>query len=113
MKNYENLDNFQKKRLHTLEITLQSGEFKGSVKEVISGKCFGYEVLAAFDPEDLHSVALYENNAGLVFSDDDEGNKWFNCTLKDDKGTECEIEGYDYEIERLIVKIEIVECETI
>jgi hypothetical protein len=107
MKKYENIDNL-KKRLHTLEITLQSGEYKDSVKQLISENCYGYAILSSFDPEDL-----YENNIGIVFSEDDDGDTWFNCTLKDDEGTECEIEGYDYELERLIVKLEIVGCEII
>ncbi|KZL88688.1 DUF5406 family protein [Clostridium magnum] len=108
---YENRDNFRE-RIHTLEVTLQSGEYKGTLKQEISGNCFGMNILNFFSPESLEVEYLLENNCNLEFiGEDDDGEEWFRCILKDDEGNECEIEDYTYDLERLIVKLEIVDCK--
>ena len=65
MKFYENLDNF-KHRTHTIEITLQLGEYKGTIKKTIGGNCFGLSVLQAFDVDDIEEDEKFlENNCKL------------------------------------------------
>jgi hypothetical protein len=110
MKKYENLDNF-KNRVHTLEITLQEGEYKGTLVQKIGGNCFGLDVLNTFNADDLCPEDLENNNCSLEFTEDEEGNEWFSCLLKDENGDGCEIEDYARNLNNLVVKLEIIACE--
>lgn len=111
MLKYENLDNF-KRRLHTLEITLQSGEYKGTIVQKIGGNCFGLDILNCFDIDNLYPEELSENNCSLEFTgEDDEGEEWFRCVLKNENGEKCEIEDYVKDLSRLVVKLEIIDCQ--
>lgn len=108
MEKYENLDNFQT-RTHILEVTLQSGEYKGTFKAKIGGNAFGVDVLTFFD--DFRDVAVYtdtivENNCQIGFSEDG----WFKCYLTNEDGGKCEVEHEMDELGNLVVKLEIVDC---
>lgn len=106
---YENMDNF-KRREHIVEITLQQGEYKGTIKQKISGNCFGLDILHVFDPDDISiDEVFFENNCNLKIVEGDEG-YWYTCTLKNDASEETECEDEARDLKNLIVKIEIVEC---
>lgn len=114
MKKYENLDNFRE-RVHVVEITFQSGEFKGTIKQKIGGNCFGLDILMGCNTDCLDLENLYENdcNLELLEDEDDEDNLGFRCILKDENGDVCEIEDEIEELNRLIVKLEIVDCQIV
>jgi hypothetical protein len=108
---YENLDNFRE-RMHTLEITLQNGEYKGTLVQKIGGNCFGLDILNSFNIENLYPEELTENNCSLEFiGEDEEGNEWFKCILKDKNGEELEIEDPVNLFNNLVVKLEIIDCK--
>ncbi len=111
MKKYENLDN-ARDRIHTIEITLQLGEYKGTLKQEIGGNCFGQDILRSFDADEISTDEVFkENNCNLVIGEDDEGKYWFTCILKNDKGEETKVEDYADALKNLVVKIEIVDCK--
>lgn len=115
MKNYENRDNFRK-RDHTVEVALQSGEFKGSVQLQIGGNCQGVDIIeAALDLVcDIDDSNFTKNDIGLSYSgNDDEGGEWFQCVLTNVFGDDCEIEDTVDGIRRLVVSAEIIDCEII
>lgn len=113
MKKYENLDNFRE-RVHIIEITLQQGEYKGTLKQKIGGNCFGQDVLHCFDADEIaEDEPLLENNCNLEMQENDDGEYWFTCTLKDDEGNECSIEDEAEHLKDLVVKLEIVDCKII
>ena len=113
MKKYENTDNFRA-REHIVEITLQSGEYKGTLKAKVIGRCFGQDALTCFDADDLDGEERWlENNCDLEITEDDFGDYWFTCILKDDEGKECEIEMEIGELKNMVVKLEIVDCKVV
>lgn len=113
MKKYENLDNFRE-REHIIEVTLQSGIYKGTLKQKVGGNCFGLSILHSFDPDCIcEDDTFYENNCGFKMVEDDDGEYWFTCVLKDDEGNECEVEEEMKYLESLIVKLEIVDCKIV
>jgi hypothetical protein len=113
VKKYENMDNF-KERLHTLEITLQQGEYKGTLKQKVGGNCFGIDILHNFDIDTFDIDSFCENNCNFQFTgEDDDGNEWFRCVLKNENGEECEIEDEVKGLGWLVVKLEIVDCEIV
>lgn len=113
MKKYENLDNF-KEREHLIEITLQLDTYKGTLKQKVGGNCFGLNVLNSFDPDCIsEDDVFYENNCNFSIEEDDDGEYWFTCILKDEEGNETEIEDPIEELQNLIVKLEIVDCKIV
>lgn len=111
MKRYENRDHFRE-RIHIVEVTLQSGEYKGTVKERVRGNTFGLNILNCFDPENIGvDDTFYENNCGLKIIEDDDGNYLYTCTLKNDEGEECEMEYEADRLEDIVVKLEIIDCK--
>ena len=96
---------------HTLEITLQSGEYKGTLRQDIGGNCRGFTVLQVFDPECFDPKDLSYNDCNLAFSNDDDWEDWFTCTLKNEKGEELECEGCAEDLGDMVVKLEIIACE--
>lgn len=111
MKKYENLDNF-KERIHTVEITLQLGEYKGTLRQKVGGNCFGQDVLHCFDADEIAVDDVFkENNCNLQITENDDGEYWFTCILKNDKGEETEVEEPADELKNLVVKLEIVDCK--
>lgn len=108
MQKYENLDNFRE-RTHTLEITLQSGEFKGTFQTKVGGNTFGTSILYTFDDfENLDESAgmISKNECQITFTEDG----WFKCCLTNEVGVQCEVEHEMEELKRLVVKLEIIEC---
>jgi hypothetical protein len=113
MEKYENTDNFRL-REHIVELTLQSGESKGTLKKIVTGNCFGQDVLYCFDVETFDDgESFLENNCELEIFEDDNGDYWFTCTLKDNEGNEHEIEMEISELKNMVVKLEIIDCKII
>lgn len=110
MKKYENMDNF-KKRMHTLEITLQLGEYKGTLKQKVGGNCFGINILNVFDVDSFEMTDFCENNCNFQIIGGDY--EWFSCILKNDDGEETKIEDEVRQLGNYIVKLEIVDCEIV
>ncbi|GCD11737.1 DUF5406 family protein [Clostridium tagluense] len=111
MKKYENLDNF-KGRIHTVEVTLQEGEYKGTFKQKIGGNCFGKTILDSIDIDEIPVDEQFEeNNCQLQIIENDKGEYWYTCVLKDDEGNESNIEEEARYLQNLVVKLEIVDCK--
>lgn len=113
MKKYENMDNFYERK-HTVEITLQLGEYKGTLKMQVRGNCFGLDILNCVDLETTFEDEFIENNCNFrLIGEDDDGNEWFRCVLKSDAGEECFCEDLLSDANKMIVKLEIVDCDII
>lgn len=114
MDKYENLDNFRK-REHTIEVTLQSGEYKGNIRTTIGGNCFGLDILNWVDEDIIYNINDYEliDCEIELLGEDDDGEEWFKYVLKNDEGDICEGEEECRYFSRLIVGINIVNCEII
>jgi len=115
MYKYNNLDTFRK-REHTIEITIQSGEYKGTLRsKPIGGNCFGLSILNYVNEDVIYDISDYECidcNIELIGKDDD-GNEWFRYILKDEDGNTCEGEDECKAFANLIVGINIVKCEIV
>ncbi len=108
MKYYDNNDNLHD-RIHTIRVTLQSGEYKGHIVFKVGGNCFGMDLLT-WNPEceTQEDVDRFVEN-DCNFRIDEE----YNCylyTLKDENGNECEFESDEDELKDNVVAIEIIDC---
>lgn len=113
MDKYENMDNFNE-REHVLEIKLQLGEHKGTLRQIIGGNCFGYNILTCFDPKYFVPDDFIYNDCELeLIGQDDEGQEWFKCILTDDNGDVCEYEDLVSDFGNIVVKLEIIECKIV
>lgn len=92
---------------HTVQFTLQSGEYTGHVVMTMGGNCRGLEVLSAFDfAQDYDN--RYKNDCELVVDDDG----YFSMVLNNGKGSTLEI--VDAPIEDLnlyVVAMEIIDFQ--
>lgn len=111
MYKYENLDNFRR-REHKVEVTIQSGEYKGKLTTTIGGNCFGLDILNCIDEDMIYDIDNFECIGCSVYliGEDDDGNEWFKYFLEDEDGNTCEGEEECRYFSRLIVGINIVEC---
>jgi len=126
MKNYDNSDNFRE-RTHTVEITLQTGEYTGKLIGLAGGRSQGLQVLEMFTDigtlwDDIVEGSVkgdciqvlscdpdWEKEDGENYSEDD---KYINYILTSpDSGTLSGACMYVNDLARLIVKLEILECE--
>lgn len=114
MDKYENLDNIRK-RNHTVEVTLQSGEYKGKVRTTIGGNCFGLDILNCVDEDFIYYINDYELIDCFIelLGEDSDGEEWFRYRLKDDEGNICEGEEECRYFSKMVVGINIVRCEII
>lgn len=112
MKSYDNHDNFHERK-HVVEVTLQSGEHKGSFRYEVSGNTFGASVLGFFDDfEELFDYEnIIENKSEIHLHDDDD--EFCVFYLKNESGETCEVEIPVSDIGKYVVKLEIVSCEKI
>lgn len=91
--------------VHTIEITLQSWEYIGHIRQKVNGNCKGKDMLDFdFDCED----EFPENDCNLKYHED-----WgyFSATLKDSEGNTLEVEGDSRDFNKMIVKMEIVDFQ--
>lgn len=111
MKVYENLDNVRR-REQTLEITLQSGEFKGKLRTKVISRSFGLNILNIVDDEIIYNIDDYEAiDCDIQLLQDDEGEYWFKYVLQNDNGDACEGEDECRYFNNLIVGINIVDSK--
>ena len=115
MKYYDNSDNFRMREF-TVEVALQSGEYKGKIRRKIQGRnCFGLDVLDIIGEDFIYEAdqcELIDCNIELI-GEDDEGTEWFKYYLKNDEGDICEGEDECRCANRLITGINIVECKVL
>lgn len=94
--------------MHTVQFTLQSGEYTGHAIMKMGGNCRGLEVLSAFDfAEDYDN--RYENDCELVVDDD---GFFFSMVLNNGKGSTLSI--VDEPIDNLnlyVVAMEIIDFQ--
>lgn len=112
MYKYENLDNFRR-REHIVEVTLQSGEFKGRIRTTIGGNCFGLDILNCINEDTIYDIDTFEcvDCSIALIGEDEDGNEWFRYILTDDEGNTCEGEEECRYFSNLIVGINIIKCE--
>lgn len=111
MKVYENLDNIRR-REQTIEVSLQSGEFKGKLRTKVISSSFGLNILNIVDDEIIYNIDEYEAiDCDIQLLQDDEGEYWFKYILKDDNGDTCEGEDECRYFNNLIVGINIVDSK--
>ncbi len=97
---------------HTIEVTLQMGEYKGTFTTQLGGNCKGGSVLENFcSLEGFEEDGVLENKCNLTISEDDDGDYWFSCTLVDESGDECKYEDEINCLSNLIVGIKIISFE--
>lgn len=93
--------------IHTVKLTLQQWQYKGHVSVEIGGNTRGHSVIEC--AMDLYRDDFALNDCEFEFTDDDEDQEGFRCTLKDEEGNELLIEDELNELGRLIVAVEIVD----
>lgn len=93
---------------HTVEITFQQWDYKGTIQVEMGGNISGYSVFESIDGDTIVDAyldsTLKENNCEFFFSDD-----FFGMVLTDDEGEQLIIEEDFYGLEPMIVKMEIVD----
>jgi len=111
MKCYENRDNFRE-RVHTIQVTFQSGEYKGRIAYKIGGNVFGIDLLG-FDLETLDEDIiknLVVNDCDFSF---DYENEVFSLELKNESGDSLLCEEDDYSLGNMVVALEIIDCKIV
>ena len=112
MEKYENMDNIRK-REHKVKVTIQLGECKGTlIGRPIGGNCFGLDILNCIDEDMIYDIDEYEKvNCSIeLIGKDDDGEDWFKITFINENGDETEFEEECRYFKKLIVGLEICEC---
>ena len=115
MKNYDNSDNIRV-REQTVEVTLQSGEFKGVLKTIVTGRTFGLNIISGLmDVHDIFDLEDWEQNGCFItdLGEDDEGQEWFKYKLTREDGEKLSGEDFWDNFANLVVGINIVDCKVI
>ena len=105
--------------IHTVSIILQSENYKGEVQIEIGGNTRGVSTLNYIDEDGdwlEEGMEFMKNDCDLRTLEDDYGDYWFNCKLKDEDGNTLEIEDEieflkDYIVGVNIIKFEFLEEE--
>jgi len=106
MKNYDGLNDSN--GVHTIKVSLQDGEFKGSFTHEIGGNCKGAELLD-FDIQNMDDDEIKDlKKQGCVIKRPDDDNYLF-VKLTSDAGDTCDFEVDDDEFQNMIVGIEIID----
>ena len=111
MKKYENHDNYRE-RVHTIQVTFQSGEYKGRIAYEVGGNCFGLDLLE-FSPETIDQDdidRLVTNDCNFSY-DEDFGR--FTLRLKDENDNTLFCEEDNSGLECMVVALEIIDCKII
>jgi len=112
MKCYENRDNFRE-RVHTIQVTFQSGEYKGRIAYTIGGNCFGADLLEFsahnFDEDVIKGFVV--NDCNFSWNDEYE---MFSLELKNENGDTllCGQED-ENDLCRMVVALEIIDCKIV
>lgn len=109
MKYYENMDNFRE-RTHTIQVTFQSGKYKGKIAYLMGGNCFGLDLLN-FDPYyiDQDNIDHFViNDCKFTFDDEYE---IFKMELKDEEENTLLCEDKTDDLRRMVVAVEIIDCK--
>jgi len=111
MKYYNNKDNYCK-RTHTIQVTFQTGEYKGCIAWKVGGNCQGLRLL------DFHIEDFGYDKIGLLVINDcniklheNDGNYFYTLELQNSEGATLQCEMSDNELSDLVVAIEIIDCE--
>ena len=92
---------------HTIKVTLQCEECAGSYTLEVGGNCHGFSVIeTAVDMVDNN----FESDCNLRIFEDDCGECYFSCDLKDKNGNVRSIDACPIdELTDMVVAVEIVE----
>lgn len=114
MKVYDNSDNFRR-REHIIEVLLQDGEYKGKLITTVYGRSVGLDVLNVIDEDILFDIDQFKFIGCEIelLGEDDYGEPWFKYVLTDDNGNTLTGEDEYLGIKRLIVGVNIIECNII
>lgn len=95
--------------VHTIKVSLQDGEFKGSFTHTIGGNCKGAGLLD-FDISVVDQESLKKHykfiDCKVERPDDD---NYLLVTLTDSSGETCQSEVEDDEFQNMIVGVEIID----
>lgn len=98
-------------RKQYVRVTLMQWGYKGHIITAIGGNCLGLDILNTidFDIETEFDTPSTKNDCSLMYHEDDD---FFSAVLHDDEGDELHVEGSAYEMNRMIVAIEIIDPES-
>lgn len=102
LKNYD--PNFRY-GVHTIEVTLQQWDYKGTVRVKIAGNCKGLSLMGDIDESIFDSFPDIESDCNFEIIADE----WFVAQLKNASGDILEVEDDLDELRKMIVKVEIIE----
>lgn len=96
--------------IHTVRVTLKSGDYTGHIAYKMGGNCQGFSVMGnSFEYDCQEDINKYvENDCRMRY---DESVDIYLCSLTDDEGDTCDFEFNGSEMSDLIVAIEIIACE--
>lgn len=115
MKNYDNSDNIRERK-QMVEISLQRGEFKGTLRTTVTGRRYGLNIIFGLMDEDgIFDLEDWEQNACTItdLGEDDnaqDGQEWFKYKLIREDGDTLEGEDLWRNFADLVVGINIVDC---
>lgn len=108
MEQYVLSGSYPKRQVHTVEIDLQSDEYKGTISYKTGGNCLGLSILnsALSSIEDMDYEPIDEQSKRYVVLDDE--GYMIGFRLFDDNGDYCIIED---DLENCVVGVRIVAVE--
>ncbi len=97
--------------LHSVEVALQSWEYRGSFVIEIGGNCKGAKILEEALNPDYYNYNITKNNCSFVMIDqpDDDNNYWFKCELKAESGNVLLVEDKCDSLSDYIVAVTIID----
>ena len=95
-------------RTQYVRVTLMQWGYKGHIITAIGGNCLGLDILNTidFDTETEFDTPSTKNDCSIMYQEDDD---FFSAILHDAEGNELQIEGTAYEMNQMIVAVEIID----
>jgi hypothetical protein len=96
---------------HTVQVTIQQWQYKGTLKVKVGGNCKGMSVMEGIADVIYDQANTLESdcNFTLLEADEDDDNPWFAALLKDNEGNELRTESEWDDLERAIVAVQIID----
>jgi hypothetical protein len=96
---------------HTVRVTIQKWQYKGTIKVKVGGDCKGLSILEDIDDFIYDQADTLESDCNFILLEESENDNdpWFRAVLKDNEGNEFQLEDYWNALEKAIVAVEIID----
>lgn len=94
---------------HTVSVTIQQWQYKGTIKVKVHGNCKGMSVMDNISESIYDQANTLESDCEFVVLEEDGEEPWFSAILYDSDGNKLDTTDLFDSLEDLIVAIEIID----